>query len=351
MKKVFLYIVIALILLAIPATVYFVGQQRDIRTRAAPATTLTITPATPTMNVGDTIKLNIDIDPATNQVVSADIYITYDATKLDATTITNGINAPRVLTSGVIENGTASIKVGAASNAQPITTPGTIAVLTLTAKDATSNFAPAVVSFASNTFVGGLNEPTANVLVSTTPSKISINGTSTTGGTNFATESAGLNTSISPTATPTPTLALTPTLPAGESTNSALQILTPTSDSDTTNVLQTISGKAPAGSTVTIVIHSDTAQTVTVTADANGNWIYTPTTALDAGPHNVVASTVNSDGTVQTSAINFVVIGTGGSGSSESAMPISGNVETTLLLIGIGLLFITSGALIPIFIR
>ena len=58
MKKVFLFIGIGLTLLAIPATIYFLGQQRDVRTHAAPATTLALTPATQTANVGDTLKLN-----------------------------------------------------------------------------------------------------------------------------------------------------------------------------------------------------------------------------------------------------------------------------------------------------
>jgi hypothetical protein len=380
MKKVFLYIVIGLLLLAIPATLFFVGQQRDIRTRAAPATTLTLTPAVQTVNVGDAnLKLNVDIDPGANQVISADIYLTYDPTKLEAKTITNGPSAPRILTSGIIENGTASIKVGAASNAQPITTRGTIAVITFTAKEATSNFTPALVQFASNTFVGGLNEPTANVLVGTTPAKITVTGTGTnTSGTNFASESA------TPTATPTATLTptLTPTLPASgsaESTPSALQILSPAQNADVTTSQPVIRGTAPPGSTVTIVIHSDAGTTTTVTADANGNWVYTPTTPLDSGLHSVVASAQTATGTTETSTTTFVVAGASdpcectaapcpctaapcpcGTGATQSAVPasqsavpvpqsavpVSGNVETTILLLGLGVLLIASGVLV-----
>jgi hypothetical protein len=122
MKKVFLFIAIGLLLLAIPATIFFLSQQRNIRARAAPATTLSLTPAIQTVTAGQAnIKLNVDIDPGTNQVISAKIYLTYDPTKLEAKTITNGSSAPRVLNSGVIENGTASINVGAAGNSQPIT--------------------------------------------------------------------------------------------------------------------------------------------------------------------------------------------------------------------------------------
>lgn len=345
MKKVFLYIAIGLLLLAIPATVFFVGQQRDIRTRAAPATTLTLTPAVQTVNVGDAnLKLNVDIDPGANQVISADIYLTYDPTKLEAKTITNGPSAPRILTSGIIENGTASIKVGAASNAQPIVTRGTIAVITFTAKDATSNFTPALVQFASNTFVGGLNEPTANVLIGTTPAKITV-----TSGTPALTPT--LIPTATPQATPTATLTptLTPTLPASgsaESSPSALQILTPEENADVTTSQPVIQGTAPPGSVVTIVIHSDTTQTVTVTTDAHGNWVFTPTTPLEPGPHSIVVSILTASGTTQTTTLTFVVAGAGEAGASESAVPVSGNVETTILLLGLGVLLIASGVLV-----
>lgn len=343
MKKMFLYIVVGLLLLGIPATIFFLGQQRDIRTRAAPATTLALTPAVQTVTVGSSnFKLDVDINPETNQVVSAYIYVTYDPTKLEAKTITNGPSAPRVLNSGIIENGTASIKVGAASNAQPIVTRGTIAVITFTAKEATNNLTPAVVQFASNTFAGGLNEPTANVLVGTTPAKITITDANSPGA-NF--------TSGSPTPTATPTATLTPTLtptpPAsGSGESTALQILTPKENADVTSSQPLVSGKAAPGTTVTIVIHSDTGTTVIVTADANGNWVYTPMTPLDPGPHSVVASAQDAAGTTQTATTTFVVAGAEEAGASESAVPISGNIQATLLIVGLGILLISSGVLV-----
>jgi hypothetical protein len=358
MKKVFLYIVVGLLLLGIPATIFFLSQQRDIRTRAAPATTLSLTPAIQTVTVGATnIKLNVDIDPGTNQVISAKIYLTYDPTKLEAKTITNGSSAPRVLNSGVIENGTASINVGAAGNSQPITKRGTIAVITFTAKAATGNISPATVQFASNTFVGGLNETTANVLVGTTPAKITITGVNTTGA-NFTSgviPTATPAATLIPTATPTATLipTLIPTIPPASgsavATASAVQILEPVQNADVTSSQPVISGTAPAGSTVTIVIHSDAGITVTVTADTNGNWVYTPATPLDPGLHSVVASAQTAEGTTQTATTSFVVAsgtGTDDTTASVSAIPVSGSIETTLLLLSVGVLFILSGALV-----
>ncbi len=339
MKKIFLYIVIGFVLLAIPATVYFAGKQNDVRAKAAPATTLALSPASVSKQPGDTFKLNVDIDPASNQVTTVKVDLTYDSTKLEAQTITNGANAPRVLNSGIVASGSASIKVGAASNAQPIAIKGTVAVVTFKAKDGTGT-TPTQVKFAATTFVGGLNESTANVLIGTTGSTITIGG-------------AGNST---PTLTPTPTITLTPTLTptiaasqSGQATPSAVQILTPTTNTSATSQ-PTIQGKAPPGSTVTIVIHS-TEQTVVVTADANGNWSYTPTNELEPGPHNVVASILTATGTTQASSSAFIVAGAGEAGASQSGIPISGNAETTILVIGLGLLFILSGVLVPIFVQ
>jgi hypothetical protein len=362
MKKVFLYVVIGLLLLGIPATIFFLGQQQDVRTRAAPATTLTLTPAVQTVKVGDNFKLNVDIAPGVNQVVTANIHVTYDPIKLEAKTITNGPSAPRVLNSGVIENGTASIVVGA-SNTQPIVTSGTMAVITFTAKEAT-NTLPTVVQFASNTFVGGLNDSTANVLVGTTPAQITITGASTPSAgfksgslTPTATPTASLIRTLTPTNIPTATITatltptLTPTLPASgsaQATSSAivLQILSPEENADVTTSQPLISGKATPGATVTIVIHSDTGTTVTVTADANGNWVYSPTAPLDPGPHTVVASAQDAAGTTHTATTTFVVASAGEPGASESAVPISGNIQSTLLLVGLGILLISSGVLV-----
>lgn len=342
MKKVLLFVFIGLLLLAIPATIFFLGQQRDIRTRAAPATTLALTPATSTVNVGDTVKLNITMTPGDNQVVSADINLTYDATKLTATSITNGPNAPRVLNSGVVGSGTATIRVGAASNAQPISTTGSIAVVTFTATAGTTAIAPATVQFASNTFVGGINDTAANVLVGTAGAKITITGGST----------------LSPTPTTAPTVILTPILTptltptlsssrSAEATSSALTLVIPSEDGNSVSAQPVIQGKAPPGSTVTIVIHSDPI-TVIVTADANGNYIYTPTTPLTAGLHEVNVSVQTATGSTVTQSDSFVV---GQENGTESALPVSGNVETTIILITIGILFIITGTLIPVIIR
>lgn len=345
MKKVFLFVFIGLLLLAIPATIFFLGQQRDLRAKAAPATTLTISPATTTVNVGDPVKLNVVMNPGANQVISTVVHITFDATKLTAVSITNGSNAPRVLNSGVVASGSANITVAAASNAQPITTQGTVAVITLTAAAGTTAINPATVQFAADTFVGALSEPNTNALVGTYGSKITINGPSVTP-VLTPTKAVSISATLTPTLTPTKAASS-----SSEATPSAVTITLPTENGSTTSAQPVIRGKAPPGSTVTIVIHSDAVLTCVAIADSSGNYTCTPDQPLSPGPHSVTASIQTASGSTQIATDNFVVVGTGTGGgtSTQTAMPVSGSIETTIVMIVLGLILLSSGSLLWLF--
>ena len=342
MKKVLLYVSIGLLLLAIPATIFFLGQQRDLRAKAAPATTISLTPATQTVKVGDSVKLNVTINPGSNEVVSARIHVTYDPVKLTAISITNGTNAPKILNSGVVASGSANITVAAASNAQPITAPGSIAVITLTANTATTAIAPATVEFATDTFVGALSEPDTNVLVGSVGAKITISGTATSTPTLVLTTPSG-----TPSATLTPNV--TPTIPASQSgvaSSSAITILPIPEDSGTVSAMPVVRVKGPPGSTVTVVFHSEP-QTCIAVIGPDGYGTCSPTDPLNAGPHNITASIQTASGSTQIATESIIV----GSETGGSVMPVSGNVETTLLVIGLGLCLMVTGALIPIFVH
>ena len=83
----------------------------------------------------------------------------------------------------------------------------------------------------------------------------------------------------------------------------------PTDESLTSNSSPTITGRADPGAEVTIVIDEGTPdeRTATVTADAAGNWSYTPDMPLDDGKHRVTASVTAPDGGVGTDAVDFEV--------------------------------------------
>ncbi|OGG24206.1 hypothetical protein A3A79_03390 [Candidatus Gottesmanbacteria bacterium RIFCSPLOWO2_01_FULL_43_11b] len=329
MKRVILIIVAILVLLAIPVTVFLVSQQQELRKRATPATTLSLLPATVETTTGESFSIDVRIDTGENQVVTAEIALSFDPEKLQAESITNGQLFPNILTSGSVDSGTASIAVGAPNTSQPITGIGTAAVVRFKALAATE--APVSVRFASTTFVGGLGEESANVLVGTTPARVTI-----TGGSQETTVPL-----------PTPTLSdEEESTQSGDASSSAVLIIAPEKNESVADELPTITGKAPPGSTVTLVIRSNPV-TVTVTADANGNWSYTPTIPLVDGTHSVVASAIDPvSGQTQTSSTSFIVAAGGGNeASTDSATPVAGTVETTIFLLSLGFLLLLSGVL------
>jgi hypothetical protein len=337
MKRVVIIVVALLTLIAIPVTVFLSMRSQELRKRAAPATNIAFSPASVTKAVGEEFTLEARINTADNQVVATQINVTYDPTKLEAVSITNGTLFPNILSSGVVGNGTASIAVGAANTTTPIHGSGTAAVVKFKAIAATSS--PISVRFANDTYVGALGEGSSNVLVGTTPATITVTGGSSN------------NLNVTPTATPsgtlTPTLTPTPTS-TDSASNSAVSILTPIKNESVADQTPTFEGKAPAGSTVTIVIHSDEQITATVVADANGNWTYTVAQPISSGPHTItIAAKDPTTSQTNTATIAFVVASGNENGASGSAIPATGAVENTFILLGLGILFMIIGTLTP----
>ncbi|MBI4066253.1 hypothetical protein HY411_00910 [Candidatus Gottesmanbacteria bacterium] len=357
MKKLLVILTSVFLLIAVPATAYFLGQQQDIRKKAAPATTLALSPASVTKKVDDVFSLEVIIDTGENQVVAAELHVVLDQTKLEAQTITNGPLFPNILTSGTIEQGTASITVGVADAKQPVRGTGTVAVIRLKALAKTDS--PTSIKLASNTFVGGLGEGAINVLVGTTPATATITeqqAPSTPSPSPILTpksspapqaSGSGLTPSLTPTPTSTDSAQASPS--AAPAVN--LAIISPTQDTTATGDKPVIRGTAAPGATITLTIYS-TPRTVTVTADASGNWAYTPDTALESGPHNIVASVTNQSGQTQTATSAFIIATSGrqaGSSATESAIPVSGTIEVTILFILIGSVFVVMGIFLPSF--
>ncbi len=326
-----------------------VGQQQELRSKAAPATVLALNPKTTTKTKGDVFSFDVQIDTAANNVAMAELHLIYDATKLEALSITNGPLAPKIAASGVVGGGTASITVRAESTTKPIKGTGTIAVIRFKAIGATDT--PIQVKFDTTTFVSGLGESNPNVLTSSTPASVIISG---------GVDSQAVPTSISTvvptiisTGAPTPIPELSPT-PTGESTesatieasSSAAQI---TIQKDTLGVSPNtpqIQGVAPPGSTVTIVIHSDDPITVVVTVDENGHWVYTPTQPLADGAHTIIVTSQNQDGTANSTSSEFTVSASTSGDLTEEPMPTSGTLTYTIILIGISLLLLLGGVMI-----
>lgn len=344
MKKILLITTGILLLLSIPVTVFFIGQGQELRKKAAPATTLTLSPSTISANPGDTLLFNVEINTATNQVATAQIVLTFDQTKAQALSITSGPQAPRILTQGITGPGTASITVGAQSTAKPITGTGIIAVVRLKILDGASG--PFALQFDPTTFIGGLGEKDPNVLVSKTDAQIILPTSTAVGGGTSTFSSQTSTITPSPIASPTAITTIQPPNLTSEliATSSPLTVAIASNPAVITKPI--IKGTAPPGSTVTIVIHSET-QTVVVTADENGNYQYIPTTTLSEGSHTVVVTSQDTSGKTQTASSSFAVgsmlYAEPNDTATGEAMPQSGSTLPLILLSMIGLFLFGGG--------
>jgi hypothetical protein len=299
-----------LIFSAVVAVVWYIRQPQILRSNAAPATTLYFDSSDLSKQQGDTFSLNVTADTGSNYITVADLVINSDPAKIKITGITQGTFLTNIVVAGEYTDSKATIVL-----ASPTTSPANgIGVL------ATVTFEVIAGEGASSiTFVGSkatAHDETLNVITGTTPATVTIGS----GVTSTPTLTPTGNTTLTPTVTTTGEPTVTPTLtPTGNTTltptptnvhtptptqsagagggATTLSILSPSNGGTITSSMPTLTGIAPAGSGVTIVIYSDPI-TVTTTADADGAWSYTLNQALPEGEHRVV---VTAAGQTQTS--------------------------------------------------
>lgn len=168
-------VVLVLLITGLVGGVFLVRQRQELRKEAAPATSLSLTPAQTTAQIGETLSLSIAIDTAENKVTAADLRITYDSKKLTLTEFKPGTFLPVTLNEPKIDNnqGLATAVFGA----QPANTPqgkGSLGTLVFQAKASGS----VSVAFSAETEVSGMDEET-NVLIARNPASITVQATGT----------------------------------------------------------------------------------------------------------------------------------------------------------------------------
>ena len=188
-KKIFLLGFIIVILIAIPLSVYIAQQRQRTTSQAAKSTVLSFEPAQPTIKVGETLTLNVVLDPTSgstaNQVSFAKLIINFDPSKF--TTVAGSLapnpNSPNTLTS-VLEDaaytsGTASISLSiGADPTKVLTTKANIAILKLKALSQTDSNNPSSITFDQTTQVLSIaasDRTSENVLSTTSPAIVTIN--------------------------------------------------------------------------------------------------------------------------------------------------------------------------------
>jgi len=355
-KKITLLIVVLFLLVAIPVTFFVVKQQQEIRQKAAPATTMSLTPAQKTAKVGDTVSLDVNIDTGENSIVAASVYLTFDPVKLQAQSIVNSSQFPNILSSGDIsQTGKASIAVGTASISQPFKGIGAVATIKFTVLQQSDT--PITVRFGPESFAGSIGEGSTNALIGTTPSSITITADGT-GGTTPSPTIATTGTSPSPTGisgTPLPTSAVS-TTPTATAVPGQLTVTSPASGTSTSQNPPVISGTAPAGTAITITFYPGTT-TGAVTTDSTGHWTFTPASALGVGTYTITVTSTNSvTGATQTTTSTLTITSATSTITPTSTpsptptlaeVPVTGSSDMTYLLIGLAIIFILTGAILP----
>jgi hypothetical protein len=352
MKRVFTILAVVILIAALPVIIWYVQQtqqKQDIRSNAAPASTLYFVPSTLTKNQSDTFSLDVTINTASNAILVVDLTVNTDPTKIKVTGITPGSFLSTEVVAGSFTDSKATI-VRASPIGSPAQGIGVVATVNfqVVGGDGTSEI----------TLTGSkatAHDETRNVLIGTSPATITIgssggNPTATVTPTTITTEAptatptnipnATATLTPSPTTAPNNTATVTPTPTQGSSTSgssspTSLSLESPASGATINTTTPTFSGVAPAGSTVSITIYSDPI-TATVTTGSNSRWSYTVTQALSEGTHNVVITAVSSDGTTQTKSSTFTV--------QTGSMPVTGpGVMTIMLPVVIAASFILLG--------
>lgn len=187
-NKIFILVtLLALVLIGIPALVFLSQKKQDVRSNASASTTLEYTPNTNSSSplqktIGDNVSFDILLTPGNNQPSYVRLEITYDTSKLQATSSPFSVNTdafPSTLEGPIVQNGKILISVSVGSDPskaiKQITKVGTVNFSTISL----TGTSPTQISYGPNTqilSVAAGDQANENVLSSTTPAYVSIVG-------------------------------------------------------------------------------------------------------------------------------------------------------------------------------
>lgn len=197
-KKIIIPIVSAIVLvIGVAVGVVLVRQNQELRTQAAPATNLSLSPSNPIPDVGDTFTVDVNMTTNENIVVAAKVELEYDPDRLQVVDVTKGTLFPNPDVLGpTIDNilGSLLYELRTPIDQDPVQGSGQFAVVTFKAIDSGT----AVISFGDNTIIGSSQESFHNTLASANPVTINIQA------------AASPSPTASPTGSPSPTITATP---------------------------------------------------------------------------------------------------------------------------------------------
>ncbi|OGG08645.1 hypothetical protein A2154_00765 [Candidatus Gottesmanbacteria bacterium RBG_16_43_7] len=370
MKKVLLIISAFLLLALIPVGVYYVRQRQELRSRAAPTTVVELEKVgSAPIGVGDTFTVNVRVNTNDNSVLTSRLVLDYDESLVSITPeeITLGpffpngtFRDPKIADAGQID---ISITGGDTAD-DMVQGEGVLTTLTFSALSSGTftlafdqNFTTIWGLPDENNVIdvygqlpvtiGGGDQLSPTPTVTLTPSPTGSITPSATGspspshsptltptGTRTPTLTPAGSRTVTPTRTPTPTSSDDDN-DTSDSADQVLSILRPTANQSFSTSNPTFSGKANANSTITIVINSNDPITAVVTANASGNWSYTPSQALADGYHTITVTEQTTSGATFTETQSFYI--------SQDGVPETGIITNTILIVAASALFILLG--------
>lgn len=223
-KKLILIGFLFVLLIGIPLTVFLVQQQQQTAIRATKATTLALSLPSQTVNVGDPVELDVNLDPGgVNQVSFVKFIITYDSTKLKPADTPFTVTASEldILQGPTVDTNTITVTLSVGASFQnAIQTPTTIGTLSFEAIAPTTGFTTVGFDQTQTQIrsLGTADTATENVFLQGDPAQITILGTAASPSPDPTPEATA---TPSPTPTPEPTPTISPTAPPITTTNSA----------------------------------------------------------------------------------------------------------------------------------
>ena len=200
MKKIVSIIVFVVLIAAIPITVLYNNQQKEIRSQAAPSTTLSFSPSSVIRQTNETFLLAVSIDTGSNTVSAAKLVVNADGTNVKIIGITAGTFLSNTIVPPSFTETKASITLGSPP-ALPIQGIGILATVLF---QVIGTSGTSQVTFTGSQ-AAGIGEQT-NVLSQSIPAVISISEfVNTPTPTQVITQNTPTPTQVITQNTPTPT--------------------------------------------------------------------------------------------------------------------------------------------------
>lgn len=368
-----------LLLIAIPVTLFFIKRQQELRSRAAPSSKLYFNPESPNTSAQcSSFTLDVMLDPGSNIVSIVDFYIKYDPTKLDVIAIKESTSFPTVVRPSSISSGEANMSVSVGADVtRAVQTIGKVATITFRPKAQ----GLAQVQFDANKSrvfsLAPSDEPTENVLFSVNPANVNIgSGACTTGP-----SGTPAPTTITPTGVIQPTgtaLSPTPTTTAVNQTPVCTEFTVSPASSGVApfSVLFTAKGNDPDTNGMiaktTFNFGDGQVQDVTNGMNLKNVVVQTNHTYQNVGTYGATVTFTDNEGTVSQPCTKTMTVSqatgsgtttptsspspTSGAGelsptsiakpTAVPTIPPTGNIATTLGIIGVVILTVVGGFLL-----